>query len=401
MRILLSAYSISPDGGSEEAVGWNWALAAARRGHDIVVLTPPDDGTLAAAPTPPNLTFAHVPEPRGADLVPGQLHWYVRYLRWQRAARRAAPSVMRRHGTQVIHHLTWASLQLGSGLGGLGVPLVFGPVGGGQTADRRLRRYYHGSWAAERLRTLVTTRLIRLDPFAVSTMRQAAVAVADNEETAELMTRLGARRVHRQTQCGVQAEAVHAPDPARRSLPELTLLWVGRVMPRKGLPLAIEAMRRVPADVPVKLRIVGYGPLEDQVPGWISAAGVGDRVEFVGRVSYEEMPRTYRDADALLFTSIRDSGGIQLVEAMGQGLPCIVLRQHGARLLVDERAGIQVPVGDADTTAKALAQAITDLASDRDRWWTLAQGAHARAGELTWDALVEQLEPVLESVANP
>jgi glycosyltransferase involved in cell wall biosynthesis len=398
VKILLSAFSCSPAGGSEGAVGWNWAVATAERGHEVVVLTPSgDEQSIAAADTPETLSFVFVREPRGADLVPGQLHWYVRYLRWQWAARRAAAGVLAGGGFDVVHHLTWASLQLGTFLGDLGPPLVFGPVGGGQTAPRALRTYYRGRWATELLRTIVTRALIRADPFAVRTMRQAAIAVADNDETATLMRRLGAGQVRQHSQCGVSEDDLRPPDPARRDEPELVLLWVGRFMPRKGLPLALEAMRRVPDGVPVRLRIVGYGPQDDDVSGWVDELGLGDRVELVGQVPYADMVATYRQADALLFTSIRDSGGIQLVEAMGQGLPCIVLKHQGAKLLVPPTAGLRVDVTTAVGTAVGLATAITRLAGDRDLWWTLANGAHEQAARHTWAALVGSFEPILDA----
>jgi glycosyltransferase involved in cell wall biosynthesis len=401
MRVLLSAFACSPTGSSEEAVGWNWAVTAAERGHEVVVLTAVEyEPAIRAAALPPSLSVRYVPEPRGSRLVPGQLHWYVRYLRWQWAARGVARELLRASPFDVVHHLTWASLQLGTFLGGLGTPLLFGPVGGGQTAPVALRPYYAGRWGVERLRTALTRSLIRLDPFAVLAMRRSAVAVADNDETAALMRRLGAARVRQHTQCGVREADLRDPDPGRRDADVLELLWVGRLLPRKGLPLALAAMARVPADLPVRLRIIGYGPLEGAVPGWVAELGLGDRVEVVGRVPYEEMVDVYRSADALLFTSIRDSGGIQLVEAMGQGLPCIALRHQGAKLLVGETAGLLVDVGTAASTAGGLAEAISAVARDRDLWWRLAQGANARARGLTWDALVAQMEPLMAEAAT-
>ena len=396
MKILISAFSCSPNGGSEEAVGWNWSVAAAHRGHEVTVLTP--DGqreAIEAAPVPDGLSFVFVPEPPMAEWVPGVPHWYVRYLRWQRAIVEPARRLVRERGIDVVHHLTWASVQLGTFLGALDAPLVFGPVGGGQTANPALRPFWAGRWATEMVRSVITDRLIRIDPLAVRTVRAAAVCVADNDDTAAMLHRLGARGVRLQTQCGVAADTITPPNPAHRDRDVLELLWVGRFMPRKGLPLALEAMRGVDPSVPVRLRIVGHGQLEDQVPGWIREAGLEDRVELVGRVPYADMPATYRRADALLFTSIRDSGGIQLVEAMGQGLPCIALRQHGARLLVPDGAGITVPVTDPDGTAAGLAGAITRMAMDRTLWWDLAQGAHRRANELTWEALVADFDEVL------
>lgn len=56
---------------------------------------------------------------------------------------------MRAERFDIVHHVSWGSLQLGTWMGFLPVPLVFGPVGGGQTAPASLREFHAGDWRTE------------------------------------------------------------------------------------------------------------------------------------------------------------------------------------------------------------------------------------------------------------
>jgi glycosyltransferase involved in cell wall biosynthesis len=348
VKILMSAFACGPGFGSEEGNGWNWSASLADVGHQVTVLTRPErraeiDAALAAR-SDRALRVIYVETPRWALAVKGHAGVYTQYLAWQRAAYRLARRLVQRHPFDLVHHISWGSLQLGTWMGRLPIPLVFGPVGGGQTAPRSLRRFYAGDWRTEVLRTFVTEKLMAVDPFARMATRRARLVLVNNEETGRLARRLGAMDVRYASELGVPPEAL-ADTPPQPTGDRLRLLWVGRLMPRKGLPLALQAIALARRNVDVHLTVVGGGPQADRVAGWIEELRITDAIEATGPIPFEEVQAAYRSHDALLFSSLRDSTGAQILEAMAAGLPVIALKQSGSAVLIGAERGVLVEPG--------------------------------------------------------
>jgi glycosyltransferase involved in cell wall biosynthesis len=388
MRILLSAYACAPDRGSEPGGGWNWARELARCGHDVTVLTLPDSAAEIAAAMRERpitgLSFEYVGTPEPAQRVPGQPGVYVDYVAWQWAAYVRAKELIEHERFDLIHHVSFGSLSLGSFLGLLPLPFVFGPVGGGQVAPQSLRAYFVGRWRAEALRTLIVQGLLPALPTARLAVTRSALVLAANEETRRLAERLGARDVELMPDVGIDEQAILSAPPPPSEGRCFQLLWVGRFQAHKGLPLALRAVASLPPTTAVELQIIGYGPLGSELDGWIDRLGIAERVRVIGRLPWEAVIQAYRTSDALLFTSIRESGGSQILEALAQGCPVIALDHHGARAILTDDTSLRVPVSDPRTTAEGLARAIQRLASDRALRASMASRALDLARRHTW-----------------
>jgi glycosyltransferase involved in cell wall biosynthesis len=387
VRILISAFGCVPGKGSEKGKGWNWSVSLADAGHDITVLTVPShriEIEQAAGDRPDMaLRFVYIDVPRWAGAVRGQLGVYANYLAWQWAAYRLARRLVKQHEFDLVHHISWGSLQLGTWMGRLPIPLVFGPVGGGQTAPRSLRQFYAGDWRTEAVRTFVTQRLMPLDPFARMTVNRARLVLVDNRETAHLARRLGSGDVRYESELGVPPERLADGPPPPTGGP-LRLLWVGRLMPRKGLPLALQAVALARRSADVRLTVVGGGPQSDDVPRWVEELGIVEAVDHRGQIPFAEVQAAYRAHDAMLFTSLRDSAGAQILEAMAAGLPVIALNQSGARVLIGSHRGLLVPVGSAQSTLEGFAAAIEQLARDPELLRRLGHEALKFARSQAW-----------------
>ena len=190
MKILLSAFQCSPDRGSEPGVGWHWATALADMGHDVTVITSSmfREAILAAGPQGIDFRFVDLPV-SPLRRFSSTLQMYDVYRRWQDAALRDIEDLAARY--DVAHHVTWGSLRLGSRLWRLPVPLVNGPIGGGQTSPSNYRRYFGPNWPAEKMRSVSGGPLLMLNSRSRETIRNAAVTLVTNSATAATCRRLG------------------------------------------------------------------------------------------------------------------------------------------------------------------------------------------------------------------
>ena len=156
---------------------------------------------------------------------------------------------------------------------------------------------------------------------------------------------------------------------APKNGPEVDLLFVGRLEPRKGIDVLLAGVPRVVANCPgVRFTIVGE---DAQVPGEdrtqverftaVASPEVASRVRFTGRIDDEALHRLYAECDLLVCPSRFESFGLTLLEAMMFSKPVIAVKVGGMQYIVEDGAtGLLVPPDDAT----ALAAAIEELAAD-------------------------------------
>jgi len=177
----------------------------------------------------------------------------------------------------------------------------------------------------------------------------------------------------------------------------LRLLWVGRMMPRKALALTLDALARTKQNM--TLTIVGAGFAPEVVRQMIRSRGLESKVFWNGAVPWSEVRAIYQEHDVFVFTSLRDSSGGQLLEALATGLPVITLDHQGARLLTPDAAGYKVPVTGMQTTISAIAatfDAFAVLAAERRN--VMSAAALEAARDLTFEVRAERAELLYRQV---
>ncbi len=198
---------------------------------------------------------------------------------------------------------------------------------------------------------------------------------------------------------GLPDSAPPSPSPSasqRGGSKGFRVLFVGRLVERKGVAELIEALRRLPPALGARLDVIGDGPERARLEALVRESGLGDRVVLRGRVPAAELRAAYGAADVLALPSVLDSRsdteglGVVLLEAMSYGVPVIGSRIGGIPdIVIDGETGLLVPPGDP----AALATALQRLAQDEDLRARLgaAGRAHIR-GPFAWDSVVAAWE---------
>jgi glycosyltransferase involved in cell wall biosynthesis len=383
VKVLLSAFQCSPGQGSELGNAWHWATALADLGHDVTVLTSAHyrQPILAAGKRGIEFHFIEIP-PSPLRRFSTRLWTYDGYRRWQDAALKHVESHSQKY--DMAHHVTWGSLHLGSKIWRLPVPLIYGPIGGGQTAPANYWRYFGRSWPAEMLRTSSTGPLLKLNSRSRQTIQNSAVSLVTNSATAAACRRLGATDVRYMLAEGLPSDWIADARPQPAGTP--VVLWVGRLLPRKAPTLAIQAFAELRRKMPARLVMAGGGPLRRQVETTIKRLGLSEDVELLGQVPWDDVRELYSSASVFLFTSLRDSSGSQFLEALGRGLPAVALDHHGVGDLDVGSAALKValPPKPRDLPPR-LAQALHTILCD-DKWESRSTAGVKWAAEHVWHA---------------
>lgn len=408
MRILLSAFACQANEGSENGVGWNWAYRLARAGHEVWIITrsvsrDANERAKTAAGLADRMHFVyydHPSFPRWFERT--HLGYYTFCQTWQIGAYRIARQLHARESFDAVHHVTFATARFASLMGELRIPFTFGPVAGGERIPWRLRRTL--PWPG-RLRELVrdlSNHATRISPLTRRTFDVAERVFVTNRETLRLVP------ARHQAKCSVQlaigidtADDVRAP-PLRPDH-RFHALLVAALHARKGVHLALPAFARLRAVVPdAELTIVGDGPEAGRLRSLAASLGLHGAVSWQPWASRDKVLELYGAHDVFLFPSLRDSGGMVVLEALANGLPVICLDLGGPGVIVDTSCGFVVPTAGAseEQVIDGVAESLVMLARDPALRIRLQHGARARASDFTWDRVIRAAYPELPPAAR-
>jgi len=213
---------------------------------------------------------------------------------------------------------------------------------------------------------MVVNNVVRLaKPFLRWAIRTAGAVTANSTHTVQAIRRIYDRSVAIVpfgTAAGTFSESARQEPNATRQL-----LFVGRLVERKGIPYLIEAVGILAGQMPVHLNIVGSGPEEPGLMELARARGLEQSITFHGRISPDDLARHYGRCDAFVLPAIVDSRGdteglgVVLIEAMSYRRPVIASGVGGiVDLVIDEQTGLQVPQKDSQALARAIARVLTD-----------------------------------------
>jgi glycosyltransferase involved in cell wall biosynthesis len=405
MKILLSAYACEPGKGSEPGVGWNHAKQAGRF-HEVWVLTRSSNRALIEealnAEPMANVHWIYIDVPRWARFwKKGQRGVRLYYSLWQFAAYWKVRRVHREVRFDLAHHVTFVSYWLPTFLPLLPIPLVWGPVGGGESTPRSFRSSFQLYGRIYEAMRGFARALSELNPFVRLTARRCAIGLATTKETAERLEALGCKNVSVLAEAALPAKEIAelGAIPIREEGP-FRVLGLGRLLHWKGFELGLRAFARFQARVPdAEYWLIGDGPEQQPLERLSRELGVEKKVVFFGKLPRNQVLEKLAACDVLLFPSLHDSGGWVTLEAMAAGRPVICLDLGGPAVRVTEETGIKIPAINPEQATTDLTAALERLASNPKQLAQLAKAGRVRIDhEFNWDRRGEQLSGLYEKL---
>ena len=261
-----------------------------------------------------------------------------------------------------------------------GVPYVIEPMGMFRPIDRsfRLKQTWHRNLGLSywtKARQIVATSEMEQQELLADGVAAEKIVVRYNGIDHKTFNSANARGSFR------KKWAISSTEPI--------LLFLGRLIPRKGADILIDAFAKA---CPDSGRLVIAGP--EGEPGYqkilskrAREAGVESRVIFAGAVYDDEKAAVLADSDIFVLPSKYENFANSVAEAMACGIPVIITDACGIRSLVEGRAGLVI-----SPEREALTAAIATLISDRTTYQRFQAGCRAAAAELGWERLSEQME---------
>ncbi|WP_134765941.1 glycosyltransferase family 4 protein [Nocardioides sp. 1609] len=399
MRVLLVAPTTDPTDVGEAWVAAQWAERLGHR-HDVTLLTYRKRSRPSAVAALPHVRVVEWVEPPllgraerlNSLMKPAYLPFHARARRWIRDA------TARGERFDVAHQPLPVAMRYPTPLCGQGIPYVLGPVGGSLVAPPAFDAEDTAPWWTG-LRRVDGWRM-RHDRALRAGYAGAACVLGIAPYVAEALAPVPLRRFEVLSETALRVLPPATPRPAPQPGEPLRLLFVGRLVRTKGARDAIAALAHL-RDVPVVLDVVGDGFDRAACERLAVDLGVADRVRFHGTQPREQVDRFYAQADVFVFPSYREPGGNVAYEAMGHGLPAVVVDRGGPGEAVTDACGIRVAAHTPAQLARDLAAAVRRLADDPPARTAMGRAARERVATTgLWDHKIDWVSGLYEQLAR-
>lgn len=411
-RLLLSAYQCGPGMGSVSQIGWHWYRRLAERVPTTLLTHARNRDAIEATGGPvagseilyvdtewfagPLYRFASrlFPKSEHAVFLVSSVDFYV----YDREALRLARS-LREQGAQwdLVHAPTPVSPLAATRLYRLGLPVVLGPWNGNLGTPKGFGELLK----ADSPWLYPIRNLGRVADALIGGTRHARMILTATEATLAGIPRRYRDRCVAMLENGVEPETFVPtpwPSPPRAATGDedaepLRLVFVGRLVPFKGVGLLLAAIARVKAGsaVALRLRIVGDGPMRAEWQAEAGRLGLQDEVDFAGNLPPPAVAAEIAAAHGFCLPSVRESGGAVLLEAMACARPVIAVDFGGPAEIVDDEVGRLLPATDPEAVIAGLVSALEDLVDHPDAWRRRGEAGRARVqARYSWDAKVER-----------
>jgi len=400
MKILLSAYACEPNHGSEPGVGWNWAVELAQLGHDVWVLTRESNKSsietyFSNTKQSENLNFLFYDLPLWARWWKkgGRgIHFY--YFLWQMGAYRIAKRAHHKLNFDRVHHVTFVSVRQPSFMWMLGIPFIFGPVAGGESAPWCLRMGYGPRGMILDAIRDVLNFMVKLDPFMYFTFHHADRIYVTSEQTKKLLPSRFQQKAIIQLAIGSEVNVRNKYIEAVEKTKNFRILYVGHFLYLKGMHLGLVAFAKLLKKIPnATLTLVGEGPEEKRWKNLTVKLGIEEKVHWVSWLEQKKLLGVFMQHDVFFFPSLHDSGGMVVLEAMAHGLPVVCLQLGGPGIIVDGTCGEVIEVNrlSKKQVCQSLCDSLEKIASNKELHSNLKEGALIRSNEYRWNRVVRKI----------
>jgi glycosyltransferase involved in cell wall biosynthesis len=412
LRLLLMAYQCAPEQGSVSQIGWEWYSRMANRAQvtlvthirnkkalDSKALPAPDAQVIfvdtEAFSGPLYRTASRLfPRSQHAVFLISSFDFFVFDCKATRMLRK-----MQSEGRSwdLAHMVTPVSPVATPTLHRLGVPLVLGPWNGGLKSPKTFPEFMSqdSAWLYP------VRNLGQVLEACNGGIAAATTILTATEATDKSISPRNTSKCVRMLENGVDLSLFQAlpwPPPPSATNP-LRILFVGRLLPMKGIPMLIEALHGLQNSSPFELTIIGEGPERELLEHRASELGLSSCIHFLGARPLAEVATAMREAHVFCLPSVRESGGAVLLEAMAAARPVIAVKYGGPAEVVSEDVGHAIePIGREHVCSELL-KIFEEIIANPELWRKKGLAGRRRAElEFSWDAKIDSAINLYERI---
>lgn len=408
LNILVNAYAVSPNWGSEQGLGWNWVINLAKYCHLDVITEGEwhDDIEIALKDLPQrsNLKFHYLPvseKIRKMCWNQGDWRFYWHYEKWQRRALEKAREICANKHIDVLHQLNMIGFREPGYLWKIeNIPFVWGPIGGMELMPLA---YLHGASWKQRIFNKVKNQINKYQYSHSRRVRKAiersSALVSAVKGVRDVLSSIYDRNSFLINETGIALSNDAPSKTFTPSVSPLKIIWVGKLDFRKQLPLALRSVIATEKR-DIELHVCGAGSEIALEKMWsIAEAGnITSQLNYHGVVPHDKMIEMMKQSDLMLFTSIMEATSTVVLEALSVGLPVICFNTCGFGPIVKDFAGITVELSDLNKSVNEFAYQILKVYNNREILKEISSRIIANRDAFTWDSKARKILDIYRQI---
>ncbi len=408
ITVLATAYAMNPFKGSEDGMGWNFALQIARF-QNVILLTRKNNREhiekyMKEHPSSlyASMSFVYFDLPYWMRFwKKGERGALVYYFFWQLFLIAKVKSSNLRF--DIVHNLNFHNDWTPSFLWLLRKPKVWGPIGHHPKIPKAFVLPIYGmkTYIQDRLKWMVKCYAWKISPLLWLTKLNSDVILTMNSSVKDKIYNIGEKEIRMPS---VASDSM-AASTSTSTKAEFHVLSVGRFVPLKGFDITIKAFAKFYNGVVngrsskrPHLTLVGKGPEEPKLRKLISEMQLEDAITIISWVKREELKQIYSNSHVFLFPS-HEGAGMVVAEAMSAGLPILCFDNYGPGEFVTSDVGVKVPYSQYHRCINQFSTSLNCLYRNR---WELERYSKSSKALFTqnfeWNVRGELLSSVYQSL---
>lgn len=404
MKILINAYACEPNRGSEPGVGWNWAVKLAQY-NEVHVITRANNKSIIETywsnHTKPCSLFFHYYDCNRFLLWAKHHHLPVNlyYALWLHGASSYAKVLNNKYHFDIAHHITFGVYRFLPNMYKLGIPVVLGPVGGGEYTPENLLCLYSFKDKIKEAIRMISNKLTILNPYYHKAMDNASVILAKTQDTKLVFQkRVWQDKTIVELELGIDSMPIISMNDRKRN----QFLFVGRFTYWKGIKIALESFCKFckSYDPNARLIFIGKGEMHDFIISFARNNDIERNIEIIGWMEQKQLADYYKTSCALLFPSMHDSSGNVVLESLSFGLPVICLKCGGPASVMGNLTDTMIEPYNKpiDIVINEMATIMHRLESDDAFYDMIMSKSILRAKEFLWNDKLKKIGDIYRSV---
>lgn len=417
-NIIVIAYQLSPYKGSECSVAWDYVANMSKKNR-LTVLFGSSEEYHMIGNTKSMMDYIEKNPLSNVTLMPisldepfevkdytalGIFQFYRQYKKWHQKVRSIVSGLISSEKYDLIHYLGPIGYREPGYLYDLGLPYIWGPIGGFGGINFRLIRATCSITGAAKLglRKMANIYQQHYNKRVKDAVNHSDVVIGATTE----YTRIIKSYVNSDSKVIVKylpencIKEVYPLNNDKFQDDVLQLIWIGRPDENKGLILLLEAMSRLSDKERIQLNVVGSWGLETKLKKWSNAHGLEGCVKWSGRVERERVFTMLNDAHLNVITSLYDANTTVIWEAMSMGVPTMSLDHCGMHDTINSETGIKIPIHSYGQVVDEICKNLQRLIDNPEKKREMADALMDYRKQFTWEQRSKFFEDMYNLAIN-
>lgn len=394
-NVLINAYAIAPNWGSEQGMGWNWMIQIARF-CKVFVITEGEwrseiETALENIPQRENIKIYYnpvSPEVRKMCWNQGDYRFYIHYAKWQEKTLEIARSIISEHKIDIIHQLNMVGFREPGLLWKIkDIPYVWGPFSGCMPINMAfVKDESFGVKCRYFIKNHVNKYQFRHMGKVKKAFERADGLITTDANIKQMVKEYYHKDALIISETGLQGGCVPLSTVNKLNDGFMNLLWVGRFIKTKKLDIALQTISKLKGKK-IRLYIVGFGSNEEEnmYKKMSSDLGIDDMVIWKGKLENAKVKELMLQMDVLFFTSVLEATSTVVPEAIQHRLPIVCHDCCGFGPLISDKIGRKIPLENPSQSVSNFTNVFLDLYENKYNLYDMLPNFNDVADNLTYE----------------